>query len=598
TDGHNLETVYQAQLNTLMLAIEDHLTMSGGKRQISWCDTHARPPRGGDGKRMPDGLLIAGHQHTPEWHRAVVVFELKSDRHNSNDGGLQGQMLKDFADVAEQQPRRHIFGVGISAAGETHVWLCKPSKVWCARLGTLPSTQAWSDDHQRVVRFLLLLYQQLPRDYGFLVAKEDGMFAPFGVDDIPNYDPASMSGARLGAGAVTVMLNQRIGGRQPGPVGPKSWLYRALVRCSTSSQDGDGDGGETVQGCVLKYHLYDREHSEVAIHRRALEMGIPYVPCLLSSATVAVPNEHITGEILVMEYAGTSIQERILSITPGLAFRIVDYFAAYTHTILAAATGDGNQFILHRDISTGNLMVSDSGNPAVIDWGCGVVAQLGESRVPSSMAIIGTAPYMSIRTLLWKSTRSVLDDLESLFLVLSRCLCDKYAAQRADVGEGDFAKMWRGEPSLTEIADTRSKWLATQATYWSWMALQGCPRELETLAKGLYNLLFAANGLDIFSLMTNELELRLGHFDAAHWLDVLDSAAVASSSGYAGQMVHLQELRGYVQATPDCGKPAQEPRPTPTPGPQQPSGSGSSGPRTRGGDKASQRPPKKQRRNK
>ncbi|KAJ2645762.1 hypothetical protein IWW40_005875 [Coemansia sp. RSA 1250] len=105
---------------------------------------------------------------------------------------------------------------------------------------------------------------------------------------------------------------------------------------------------------------------------------------------------------------------------------IVDAFAGYAHTLIAAATMDTDtNFVLHRDVSTGNLMISNDKMPYVIDWGYGRICAENEVPSYSDKKMIGAAVYMSIRVLkqCWK--RSVIDDLESLFLLQDAAFYDE-----------------------------------------------------------------------------------------------------------------------------------------------------------------------------
>ncbi|KAJ2758481.1 hypothetical protein IWQ56_005991, partial [Coemansia nantahalensis] len=117
-------------------------------------------------------------------------------------------LVRNFMDMAAAQPRRYIFAVSVSAQAQVYAYIYGPSDIWYERLGDLPSTGEWNDSHQRLVRFLLLLYQQLPGDYGFLVPKEGGVYSPFSTNDIPTLVRADGSEAPLDADTETVLTGE------------------------------------------------------------------------------------------------------------------------------------------------------------------------------------------------------------------------------------------------------------------------------------------------------------------------------------------------------------------------------------------------------
>ncbi|KAJ2124473.1 hypothetical protein IW147_001642, partial [Coemansia sp. RSA 720] len=124
----------------------------------------------------------------------------------------------------------------------------------------------------------------------------------------------------------------------------------------------------------------------------------------------------LTGELLLLEDAGKDIKSFFMDTKPD-SWQMIDIFAGYFHALLVAATGnEQGEFILHRDISAMNLLVKDS-QPFVIDWGNGIHA-FSADRIASKSVRVGTAPFMGIRVLNRSSRRSLIDDVESLFLLL------------------------------------------------------------------------------------------------------------------------------------------------------------------------------------
>ncbi|KAJ2534688.1 hypothetical protein EV175_006998, partial [Coemansia sp. RSA 1933] len=187
TPGQNLEKRYQGILNALMLSIEAKLGQSRNRSMLKWTDCHAREM---SNRRKPDGLLhIASPNTSKGWEHAVVVFELKSDKHKNNDPVLTGQLLWSFIDMAKEQPRRFIVGISVSRDGDLYVNLCLPSRLYSAKVGSLPHSAGSEDSQIAAVRFLLLLYMQLPLDPGFLVGNPCGVYEPFKLSDVPDCRP-------------------------------------------------------------------------------------------------------------------------------------------------------------------------------------------------------------------------------------------------------------------------------------------------------------------------------------------------------------------------------------------------------------------------
>ncbi|KAJ2654208.1 hypothetical protein IWW48_006254, partial [Coemansia sp. RSA 1200] len=181
----------------------------------------------------------------------------------------------------------------------------------------------------------------------------------------------------------------------------------------------------TMQNAFFKFQCGHDNDLEIDMHRFVLAKGVRHVPRLLYTANmegkgVGPDNQKFKGEALVMEDVGGSIVWHAFD-KDGLNMSdasIIDVFAGYAHTLLAAAVIETQKkYALHRDVSMGNLMVSAKGAPYVIDWGCGRVCTNGEEPRSSGKQMIGTVIYMSIRILTNCKKKSVVDDLESLFLV-------------------------------------------------------------------------------------------------------------------------------------------------------------------------------------
>ncbi|KAJ2608405.1 hypothetical protein H4S08_004468 [Coemansia sp. RSA 1365] len=250
-----------------------------------------------------------------------------------------------------------------------------------------------------------------------------------------------------------------------------------------------------------------------------------------------------------MEHAGGSFLEFFKKESRNRSGKIIDILAAYLHTMLAAATGHNGKFVLHRDISANNLMVRN-GKPYIIDWGCGLIGYDNRDRIASMPGRVGTAPFMGVRVLMQYPPRSVMDDLESLFLVHSYCLWLNYG----DASTPRFSSLWQGASEPAKVCDERYLWLGSEVQYLREMNLAGCPNGLRELGVYLYRLLFGAAGCTMGEVLNWRQDPRLTRFDASKWLQALENAIKLCSPSAAESQVHLDRLRKFVKENPQCGR--------------------------------------------
>ncbi|KAJ2217156.1 hypothetical protein EV179_000623 [Coemansia sp. RSA 487] len=494
----NKEEIYQAKLAVLMEIIDEHVRCkSNGRVGLQWKDTHSEVM---SNKRKPDGVLhVCETGFTKEWADVAVSFEAKSDSFNSSSKELRGQILANFQDMAHDQPRRYSISFGVSKGGEL----------------------------------------QLPKDhYGFLVPKNSGIFEPFCASDILGFSHPN-NNSFLKRTCLVVQSNGAFSGRRRKIVGSRSWLYSTITGAETEANR---------ERCILKLHWCLRDLSEARIHKRVMEMNVPHTPQLIDSATIQIDatNDYI-GEILLIEGSGIELNQFLINLDSSSVHRVVDIFAGYLHTLLVAATGDKCEYILHRDISAGNLLVKDS-KPYVIDWGCGLIAKKNEPRIPSTISAVGTAPFMGIRILYSSKCRSLLGDLESMFLVLSYCLWNKYGDGSDATRKDDFAKMWNGALNPDDMIDTRNKWLTKHDKYWGMMKIQKCPNFLKALAIGMYDLLFSGYGALVSDLASMPIDPRLANFKAEKWAKVFRDAANLAKEEECSGFVHIDLLCKYPES--------------------------------------------------
>ncbi|KAJ2358968.1 hypothetical protein IWW50_000311 [Coemansia erecta] len=260
----------QAVTNHLFQLIEKHLVplRADSPLMLHWEDRHELPLQNG---RKPDGILRAGICGLEtRWSSVVAPIELKSASHGHGDNILRGQLIQDFLDMAEHQPRRFILGLAGAGACrcEFNVYLCTPSGLFFSTAGILPSSDDVTDMRKDLVRFILTLYEMLPRDSGFLPQTEHAMPSRFKVSDIPNCEPSSI---RFGQMDIVIPSRQSLGGRHSRPVGSQSWVYHACICVA-------GSGSTTA---VLKFIWHPTDGSEIAVHCAVQKLPAPYVSRLL-----------------------------------------------------------------------------------------------------------------------------------------------------------------------------------------------------------------------------------------------------------------------------------------------------------------------------
>ncbi|KAJ2537964.1 hypothetical protein GGF49_006166, partial [Coemansia sp. RSA 1853] len=503
------EETRQIILSALMSAIEARLSQES-ELKLQWKDTHLSnmPDR-----TKPDGiLLLNGSDMGKEWRWTVAAFEIRNDSIGAMQTSLKGQLLSRMVNMSQHQPRHYSLGFTGSKDGDLYIYLVMPTKVFYSKIGQLPLGESGNADEMAVVRLLLLMYQMLPKYPGFLAEPYRGIFSLLSADKFIGI--VGSDAERLSGKTITVLGDKTIGGRNRQLVGSRSWIYRARVAAGRNTK---------ADYHILKFHWYSAEYSEASIHNKVLQMDIPYVPKLFWSATLESQcDPELTGELLLLEDAGKDIKSFFMD-TKADSWQMIDIFAGYFHALLVAATGnEQGEFILHRDISAMNLLVKDS-QPFVIDWGNGIHA-FSADRIASKSVRVGTAPFMGIRVLNRSSRRSLVDDVESLFLVFSYCLWSVYGKN-----SDDMRNMWQGKMDVEKSISTRRIWLASQDTYTDDMGINKCPDELRTLGCKFYNLLFAGPGVTIHNIGGSASDPRVAAFDTLHWAEEFKAAAALTN---------------------------------------------------------------------
>ncbi|KAJ2290365.1 hypothetical protein IW141_003320 [Coemansia sp. RSA 355] len=551
------EPTYQAAFGALAMAVQNYVAAKPGVQQgLYWYDTHkTQIKRGDDRYRMPDGSFSTTNLPALEWSDIAVVVEIKNDDMTSTAHHVRGQILQDFIDMTETLPRRFMIGLTLAQHGDICVYVCVPGGVYSAQLGSLhlagktkPSTDNANPtvDDQRVVAFLLLLQERLCKDSGHLTGKNMRLPVKFSFGDIPDTLTDGKSSDMLQSTTVCPELSEKdvakggIYGRHWHLRGQRTWVYPAQLKRKIADQPDE------IDDVFFKFQWSFDGDGEIDVHRFVLERGVPHVPKLLHTAIIegkayGTHSPKFKGEAMVMEYVGKSVKSLFGNDTLCTPSKIIDIFAGYVHTLVAAAGIDNGQYALHRDISIGNLMVTEDGSPYIIDWGCGRVCAEDDGPRSSAKEIIGTAVYMGIRILAGCNARSVIDDLESMFLVLVHYVWLTYGKM-----DPIYKHLWI-TPDLGMVKAMRVSWLNAKDTFFFNMGgSEILPKALHALVESLYELLFPST-FSIGTLNSKSTDPRRKDFKVSAWLGAFDNAANIARKECNIPMPNLDMLREHVR---------------------------------------------------
>ncbi|KAJ2798912.1 hypothetical protein H4R20_004643 [Coemansia guatemalensis] len=545
------EDTYQSAFGYLASAIESCLPKNPKPLpRLYWKDTHTTPMKRLSGvSRKPDGGFFTHDSEILNWTDLAVVVEVKSDDMRNDHDHIRGQLVQDFIDMATILPRRFMIGLTLASRGVIDVHFCLPSGIYTAHLGSLPLTGPnkpksntarlsarsikWTEDEMRVVMFISFLYCQSHSDCGYLTGRNSDYPWTFSLKDILGATKDKSDKSPL---SKIISLEYRedgsgVLGRHKYLKGQRTWVYLAKY-----------DGGNNRAFFKFQW-VFDGE-SEIDIHRFVLKRRVPNVPKVFCGASIggggsSAENQKYVGQAIVMEEVGDTIRSAFgkRQLVKSDA-EIIDLFAGYVHTLIAAAMIDrDHKFVLHRDISTGNLTFRGN-HPYIIDWGYGRVCTENETRTLTGKELIGTTIYMGIRVLKGHRTRSVVDDLESLFLVLCHCLWRSIGAE-----SDDYDILWSSE-DLKIISGMRIAWLHSEIAFSNQMGIpKDQHRALQHLVKGMYGLLFPAGFMDICN--TPKKDPRIDSFEASKWVEIFeDSREYMQTPG--AEMPCLAQLREYV----------------------------------------------------
>ncbi|KAJ2497697.1 hypothetical protein GGH96_004880 [Coemansia sp. RSA 1972] len=275
---------------------------------------------------------------------------------------------------------------------------------------------------------------------------------------------------------------------------------------------------------VLKYSWTPVDRlPEGAVYRVLVLRDISRIPEIYSSGILVKNFFGYRLEYLLMEDCGETIESRFKKISGPLASLndVSDAYADITNVIYQTVSclAEAAKFdVFHRDISAGNITIH-KGQVRVIDWG---YAKLLNTNTPEIKDIAnewgfnlgdvtkneaihdgmtGTPLFMSIRVLLGRSRRGMLDDIESLFYVAMYAL--------SHLSEGPRASPAFKVQDNDTAAYVKLGLVTARKSYLEIFGVKVCSDDVRAQLDLLYRLLFCRNNQFIGGeLVDNKLDLR------------------------------------------------------------------------------------------
>ncbi|KAJ2495474.1 hypothetical protein GGH96_006374 [Coemansia sp. RSA 1972] len=259
---------------------------------------------------------------------------------------------------------------------------------------------------------------------------------------------------------------------------------------------------------------------EGAVYKVLESHNVSCLPKLYSSGILVKNFFGYRLEYILMEDCGESVESRFAQI-PRPSASPNDVERAYTNIVDAiiqtvSCLAEAAKFgVLHRDISAGNITLCN-GQVRVIDWG---YAKLTDTNSPEIKDIAnewnfnlqevsnneaihdgmtGTPIFMSIRVLLGRSRRGLLDDIESLFYVamyaLSHLSNGPSASPAFNVHKNKTA-------ALLKLGSIISK-----KSYLEYFGVEKCSSDVKAKLDALYRLLFCQDDKFIGEKLAEDVE--------------------------------------------------------------------------------------------
>ncbi|KAJ2831403.1 hypothetical protein GGI24_001586 [Coemansia furcata] len=511
------------------------------KPQIPVCtyrlaDHQTRAIKGGSGLKADFAFYYPGAASMSSVH---ILLEAKKEEHRYE---VRAETLKQIVDyqtiIWQKQPSRVIVPILLLHGAALSLVVFTRNNWHVVDLGNLCYTNvgvldAHSEDVRSVMVQLYFLLTLKPEEFGHFC----------GLFEVPSYwrfDRVSTDSAD-----VTIEISNTSG---PSVVKLVSHMERAIhPRHRLAHVYKVIYGGKDA---ILKLSWTPISTvPEGAIYELLTKTDVEKIPAVYESGVIKRDLFGYRLEYLVLENCGLSI-ERYLEAGYGERFGTDSTFIKARNvvqgTIRCLTQARVFSGILHRDISTGNVMVRSDGSIKVIDWGYGkllpvaglvpeviahrkVVATKWGYKDDSILALdepasatnivahnplTGTPLYMSIPVLCGANVRGIIDDFESLFYVIMHALSALEKSSDPIVCAFDFRE------SRT-LAMVRTGCLADPSVFLQFFGVTKLSDQLRQLLHKLREYLFVDNGKYIApSLVVNaytprgtNLELLRGYID-------------------------------------------------------------------------------------
>ncbi|KAJ1791527.1 hypothetical protein LPJ59_004974 [Coemansia sp. RSA 2399] len=204
-----------------------------------------------------------------------------------------------------------MLGLTLGKGHAIHMYVCVPGGVLIAMVGYLPlagtrklrsaSPDDPSEHEQRVVALLLFLYKRLGEDSGYLTRREIDVLGSLILSDIVGSVP-DIRNTLSSECTVALRGEERVLSRDGHLKGQRTWVYPATVSRKKLS----------VRAYFKFQWAFDGD-LEVDVHKFVLDRGVPHIPKLYYSATIAdncakVDDHRYKGEAIVMEFVRSDIR--------------------------------------------------------------------------------------------------------------------------------------------------------------------------------------------------------------------------------------------------------------------------------------------------
>ncbi|KAJ2518649.1 hypothetical protein H4217_003201 [Coemansia sp. RSA 1939] len=416
----------------------------------------------GPSKLKPDFVFALAGTNALEWSNVAAVCELKAIN-RGDENQVLGQIYAYFNSMWQTQPRRHCIGF-YSFKEELHLLVNTRGKIDHVPVGTLPfvnpatkSVYSKNESEQMtfetnngkaVVQTLAMVFMLSHKQCGFLAPQPRGVYGDcFGLRRLEQSDSQGKAMLSVVAGAkehadcmVQLSGSGYLGGRVLFPIGTTSWVHRAnIALCS-------GDQPSKPEAVVKIQWRRSSRRSEQYIYELLHEMGVPNIPQVLFGGEIACSPECAAAncDILILEECGIGISKYIR-----------------------------------------NLMVLTN-SARIIDWEFGLFLDAQGSRTSvSSNPLTGTMVYASLDVLSEKSSRSPMDDVESLFYVLAHGIEKVHRNERIT---GKISGLWDAHATIKQLLDERQKWFVSKQKFFTRID-RNCPALWMGLLSALYDVL-------------------------------------------------------------------------------------------------------------